>query len=188
MPGMRPPMSPRGRVPIALAVLCLPVASPATPQIPSDVSLGGGARFVPDGPAGVFSLGLRADVLFGGRGPYVPRVGPFVALRTDNFSDLVPAAGVSLLLPVSSGFPLVLSAGGALDVSPASPRAGVLARLWWGGRSYNYHSVYGLTVGLWAEARYFPDARSTADLVGGVDIDLEVFALPFILLYNWVAR
>ncbi len=159
----------------------------ANPQITSDLSVGGGARFTSRGAEGVFSLALRADVLFGGAGPYVPRVGPFVAVRSDNLGDIAPSAGLSFLLPVSSTYPLVISAGGVMDVRASTDLAGVVTRVWWGGRSYNYNAPYGLTVGLWAEGRYFPSDGSS-DLIAGLDIDLEVFAMPVILIYNWLAH
>ena len=175
---------------LVLAWVGAPARVLATPQVTSDLSVGGGARFVPGATPGVFSMALRADVLFGPPGPYVPRVGPFVSVRTDDFNDLVPAAGVSFLVPLTSTTPLVLSVGGAVDLTAPS-RAGVLGRLWWGSRSYNYHFAYGLTVGVWVEGRYLPahgNGTDTADLIAGADFDLEVFSLPFILFYNWVAR
>jgi hypothetical protein len=152
--------------------------------VTSDLTLGGGARLSPEGQReGLFAFGARADVLFGGRGPHVPRVGPYLSVRTDDFSDLSLSLGASVLLPVTSTFPVVLSAGAVGRALAGEPAFGVSGRLWWGTRSYNFHSVYGMTAGLWVEARVFLTEPST-DVVAGVDLDLEAFALPWIFLWN----
>lgn len=167
--------------------LLAPSGARATPQITSALGVGGGGRHTSaQGFVGVFSMALRADVLFGGRSPYAARVGPFVSLRSDAFEDLTAGAGASVLLPVSEAFPIVVSLGGAVDFTANTPRPAVLARLWWGTRSYNYHSPYGLAIGVWVEARRFFDDAETTDVVGGVDIDLEVFALPIAFLVGWL--
>jgi len=93
-----------------------------------------------------------------------------------------------VLLPITSTFPIVVSAAAVLDFAAATDRLGGLARLWWGTRSYNYHSAYGLTAGVWVEARYFPAIQGAGDVIAGIDIDLEVFSLGWILLYNWIAH
>lgn len=171
---------------LSILSLAAPSRALATPQVTSAVSVGGGARDrAPGGWVGVFSLALRADVLFGPATPYAARVGPFVSVRSDAFDDLVPAAGVSVQLPVSATFPLVASAGVGLDVTTASPNAVVLGRLWWGTRSYNYHAVYGIAAGLWVEARRFVGEPSRTDVIVGIDVDLEVFALPVAFLVGW---
>ena len=171
---------------VALSLLA-PARALATPQFTSALGVGGGARTTSaQGFVGVFSMALRADVLFGARTPYAARVGPFVSLRSDAFEDLTAAAGVSVQVPVSEAFPIVVSLGGAVDFTASPARPAVLARLWWGTRSYNYHSPYGLAIGVWVEARRFFDDAQTTDVVGGVDIDLEVFALPIAFLVGWL--
>ena len=56
--------------------------------------------------------------------------------------------------------------------------------IWMGSRSYNFDSVYGLAAGLFVEGRWGLGDGQQADILGGVQADLEIFALPFVLLYN----
>jgi hypothetical protein len=159
-------------------------------EVTSQASVGGGARFddPPRGTTGAFTMALRADVIVGRTGPRTWGVGPFLSVRTDGFTDVAPALGVSLLLPVAEALPLVLSAGGALRIDATGVAPGALERLWWGARSYNYQSAYTLAAGIFVEARQFITESHTIDVVGGADVDLELIALPFIALYTWIFR
>jgi hypothetical protein len=102
---------------------------------------------------------------------------------SEDFASLTVTLGTSALLPVTTAFPVVLSAGVVGRALPGEPAFGLSGRAWWGTRSYNFHSAYGLTAGLWLELRHLPSERST-DLLVGADLDLEAFVLPWILLYN----
>lgn len=176
---------------LAAALALVPGAAWAYPQWSAAVTLGGGARVAPEARReGLFLAGLRADVLFGERTVRSARVGPFLAAYTLDFDALVAAAGVSVLAPVSTTTPLVLSAGVAWDVLGAPPdRAPValLGRVWWGSRSANLHARYGMAAGLWLEARWSPDGGAV-DVVAGLDGDLAFLSLPLVALWNWVTR
>ena len=115
-------------------------------------------------------------------------VGPYVSARSDNFADLAPSLGASLLLPTGETFPFVLSAGIVGRYDPTGFAFGALERLWWGTRSYNHHSTYVLSAGFFVESRQFNDGDRTVDFVGGIDIDLEIVIIPYLLLYNWLFR
>jgi hypothetical protein len=82
----------------------------------------------------------------------------------------------------------VLSAGGALRIDAQGVSVGALERLWWGVRSYNYHAPYSLSVGVFVEARQFPGPQGDFDVVAGADLDLQVFALPWLMLYTWIFK
>ncbi len=169
-------------------VCALPRAALGYTQWSAAVSLGGGGRVTPqERSEGLISLGLRADALFSPRSPLAVGVGPFLALRTDDFEDFTVALGASLKVPTTSTLPFVFSFGGVVDLTAADPLegTGILGRVWWGSRSMNYHSSYGMAVGLWVDARYFP-ATGTTDVVAGIDGDLAFAAIPFILLYEWI--
>ncbi len=155
----------------------------------SQLSLSGGFRCDLRGClAGVFSLALRVDVLYQ-PGPRAWGIGPFVSTRTDNFADIAPALGASLLVPISETFPFVVSAGGALRVDAAGVSGGPLERVWWGVRSFNYHTPYVLSGGLFAEARQLAiGANAGWDMVFGIDADLELLAIPWMALYTWAFR
>jgi hypothetical protein len=169
----------------ASALLVAPAAA-AYPQWTLGLTLGGGARLAPPAEREVLIVAaVRAEATFGARTPYAWRAGVFGAVGTTDFVTMEVAAGGILHIPVSASFPLLLSAGAIADVAPSQGRLGVLGRLWWGSRSLNYHSSYGMAAGLWVEGRYRPD-EGTADVLAGVDLDLRVLTLPFVVLAGWI--
>jgi hypothetical protein len=176
---------------LAAALALTPRSAAAYTQWSAAVSLGGGGRLLPDARReGLVLAGLRVDALFGPRAIGVTRVGPFVSAYTLDFDALVVNAGVSLLAPISTTTPLVFSAGVTWDVLGAPPDVvplGLLGRVWWGSRSTNLHSNYGMAAGLWLEARWSPDGGAV-DVLAGLDGDLAFLALPGILLWNWITR
>jgi hypothetical protein len=88
-----------------------------------------------------------------------------------------------VLLPITEAFPLVLTPSFALRWDGASWAPGASGRLFWGVRSHNYHGVYALSIGLWVEARHFFEPQGTTDIAAGIDVDLQVLAIPFVALY-----
>jgi hypothetical protein len=166
-----------------------PLRAPRAIEITSQLSPAGGFRCDQRGCiAPVFSLALRVDILHR-PGPRAFGVGGFLSTRTDNFADISSALGVSVLLPVSPTFPLVLSAGGAGRYDAMGLSGAALERVEFGPRSYNYQFAYVLSGGLFAEARqWIVGANGGYDFVFGIDADLELMAIPFIMLYTWIAR
>jgi hypothetical protein len=132
------------------------------------------------------TLGLRSELLLGraregdfGLGPYAE------VLTTSGFSDLQLGAGLTLLLPVHSDLPLLVSAGGYLGASEAwGWEPGLAGELFWGSHSYNYHSFYALDAGLFVAGRYALGASQDVTLLVGARVDLELIALPFLLLWG----
>lgn len=132
-----------------------------------------------------FSLGGRGDVLFFRERNADAGLGPYVELLTTSFSDVQLGAGASALLPVHDYLPLVVSAGGyARHTGPHGWEPGVASSLFWGSRSYNFHGSYGLAAGLLLEGRFgLGESKETA-LILGAQVDLAVFALPFLIGYE----
>jgi hypothetical protein len=174
---------------VALSLAAAPATARAYTQWAAALTLGGGGRLLPEQRReGLVSLGLRADVLFGPRDPFHARVGPFAAAWSDDFESAVVAVGGSVLLPTSTTTPFVLSVGAMYTLTEVERLGlGVLGRVWWGSRSLNYHASYGMSAGLWLEARYTPDA-GTVDVIAGIDGDLAFISLPAVLLWNWITR
>ncbi len=56
--------------------------------------------------------------------------------------------------------------------------------VFFGSRSYNFHSFYGLTAGIFAQTRWVPASPATLDLVFGAQIDAEILALPAIWIFE----
>ena len=177
---------------ILAAQLATTSATPPPPravETTSQLSIAGGFRcdvrgcLVP-----VFSLGLRVDVLYH-PGPRAYGVGAFLSTRSDNFADIAPTLGASLLLPVTEAFPIVVSAGGALRIDSVGVAGGPLERVWFGARSYNFQTPYVFSGGAFVEGRQFvAGANSGWDVIFGFDGDLEILAIPWIALYTWIAR
>jgi hypothetical protein len=169
-----------------LAIAWAPDAA-AGPQATAGLTVGGVVEDVagPSGATGAFHLGARASVLFlRDRGTDMA-VGPYLDVATASFDDVDLGGGAEWLIPVRDDLPLVLSAGGFWregDGRSWSP--GMESTVFFGSRSYNFHSWYGLAAGLFGQSRWIPSSPSTLDLVFGVQIDGELLALPVLLLYE----
>jgi hypothetical protein len=143
-----------------------------------------------------FHLGLRGDVLFGRSSNQSFGLGPYAELLTNGFDEIQFGGGVSGLLPIIDTFPLVLSAGGYGRAAAASAflesqtpgpfgvEGGLAGSLFWGSRSYNFHSSYVMTAGLLTELRYgLGPSRETSILVSA-QIDFAILTLPAVFLIN----
>ena len=117
-------------------------------------------------------------------------LGPYVETLTVAFETFEVGGGLSWLIPLSEHFPLVLSAGmharGYEGPVPGSWawEPGVDASLFFGSRSLNFGSLYGLAGGLFVEGRWGLGDGRQADLLFGAAVDFELLAMPFILLVN----
>jgi hypothetical protein len=156
----------------------------AEPQMSVGLTVGGGAADLRTTPRAVFHLGIHGDVLFFRKRDRDMAFGPYVEALTAAFDTFEVGGGVSWLIPVTETVPFVLSAGAHARGGVGGWFPGVSTTLWGGSRSLNFDSIYGLAIGLFVQGRYgFGDARQ-ADVIGGLQIDGEVFALPFLLLAN----
>ena len=154
------------------------------------LTIGGGATDLRlGGPRAAFHLGGRADVLFLRSRNREMGVGPYVDVATAAFDSLETGGGVEWLVPLTESLPMVLSAG----MFERHTRAfgwepGTEATIFVGSRSHNFTSWYGLAAGLFVQGRYgFGDGHQ-ADLLAGAQIDLSLFAYPFILAYEALRR
>jgi hypothetical protein len=130
-------------------------------------------------------LGARGDVLLLRSNPRQMGVGPYVDVATGGFESIDAGAGVSWLLPLLEDVPLVLSGGGfARNGQERTWAPGLEGTLFAGSRSFNYHSVYGMALGFFAQSRWIPASPATLDVVLGVQLDLEVLALPVLFVIN----
>ncbi|WP_437576592.1 hypothetical protein [Sorangium sp. So ce887] len=171
-----------------LGVVLVHGTARAEPQASVGVTLGlGGAgleRRLWD--TTVFHAGLRGDVLFGRTANDDFGVGPYAEVLTHAFDELQAGAGVSTLVPVLDSFPLVLSAGmyGRWSDDAKAVEPGIAAAVFWGVRSYNFHSRYAMSTGLLAQMRLgLGDSKETA-LVLAAQVDLALLGLPFVYLFN----
>ena len=162
----------------------------ARPQISSGVTTG--AAFTDlranNGPRLAYQLGGRLDLLLGRTRPSEMAIGPYLELTTAAFDTFEAGGGLAWLVPTGSTA-FVFSAGGFARTSRFGVEPGAAATVFWGARSYNFHSSYAIAAGLFVQGRYglAGDGRQ-ADALAGVQLDLEYFALPFVFAYEAITR
>jgi hypothetical protein len=92
-------------------------------------------------------------------------------------------------VPVTEDLPLVFSGGVlARNGSGRQWSPGAEGTLFFGSRSYNFHSWYGLAAGAFVQARWLPSSPETVDVVAGVQIDGELLLMPFLFVYTAVTH
>ncbi len=166
--------------------LCLAGAAQADPQASVGVTIGvageGYDRHLWERTA--FHLGLHGDVLFGRTSTSDFGIGPYAEILTHAFDEVQFGGGVSGLLPVLDSFPIVLSAGAYArkGSDPYRLEPGLAGELFWGARSYNFHSSYVLSGGLLAQVRYGLGPSRETSMVIAAQVDLGVLALPVLFL------
>jgi len=89
-------------------------------------------------------------------------------------------------LPVTEYFPLGLSAGAYARKSELGWEPGLAARLFFGSRSYNFHSSYGIATGLLAGVDYGLGDSKEILIVIALQLDGLLTTLPFVAAYEWV--
>jgi hypothetical protein len=176
------------RAAAAIAVLLLSRAALADPQGTAALTIGvagvGADRAFWQDTA--FHLGGRGDVLFGRSGPYELGLGPYAEVQTQGFDDLQLGGGASLLVPVVDYLPLVFSAGAYGRAADGSVEPGVTGQVFWGSRSYNYHSAYGMSAGLSLQLRAGLGDQGATSVVAAAHLDLVAMSLPFVFLLTAV--
>jgi hypothetical protein len=109
--------------------------------------------------------------------------GPYVEAGTLSFHNLDAAAGAEWLIPLRDELPLVVSVGALVrDGGGRSWASGVESSVFFGSRSYNFHSWYGMATGLFVQTRWIPGPQATVDAIFGVQIDAELLVMPALLL------
>lgn len=171
----------------ATGLLLGPRAALADPQASVGVTAGAAIEDVvaPRSPFGAFHLGLRGDVLFLRSEPRQMGLGPYVDVATEGFSNLDAGGGASWLIPALEDLPLVLSAGAfARNGQQRSWAPGLEGTVFLGSRSYNFHSDYGMAFGFFGQTRWVPSTPAVLDVVMGVQLDLELLALPVLFVFE----
>jgi len=185
------PSRPSWRWTLAVALAALVVCAPgrvahAEPQASVGLTIGaaGEAYGRQWWKRTAFHLGLHGDILFGRSSTSGFGVGPYAEVFTHAFDSIQFGGGVSGLLPVIDAFPIVLSAGayGRKGSDKYGVEPGVTGQLFWGSRSYNFHSKYVLSGGLLAQLRYgLGPSRETA-IVIAAQVDVVLLAMPILFL------
>ena len=179
----------RSAIAATLTVLTTAANAAAAPQISGGVTSGLALTDLraSNGPRVAYHLGGRFDCLWLRERAGTMAFGPYVDVATEAFDTFQGGGGVEWLVPAGDTA-FVFSTGGFARTSRFGVNPGVEATIFWGSRSFNYHSVYGLGVGLFAQGRWgFGDGKQ-ADAIFGAQVDLEYFALPFLFAYEAIAH
>jgi hypothetical protein len=170
--------------------VCLAATSAeAAPQASVGLTIGPAVTDLHTAPGVELHLGGRADLLFFRRREADMAVGPYVDLATAAFDTVEAGGGVEWLLPVTREVPFIVSVGALERHAPGLGwNPGIESTLFIGSRSYNFDSVYSICAGGFLQGRYGVGDSRQADIILGAQIDLEVFALPFIALYTALAH
>jgi hypothetical protein len=140
-----------------------------------------------NGPRAAYHLGARLDLLLLREKPRDMAVGPYVEVLTAAFDTFECGGGIAWLVP--TGATAFVFSGGAFGrTSRFGWEPGVAGTIFWGSRSYNFHSAYAVGVGLFAQGRYGLGDGKQADAIFGVQLDLEYLALPFVFAYEALAH
>jgi hypothetical protein len=185
----RPWVGVLGAVAAFVATLGATLPAEARPQITGIATTGMGLTDLraENGPRVAYHLGARLDLLFLRNGPRDMAIGPYFDVVTAAFDTFESGGGIAWLVPTgSTGF--VFSAGGFARTSRFGWEPGTSASIFWGSRSYNFHSSYALAAGLFAQGRYGLGDGKQADVIFGVELDLQYLALPFVFAYEAVSH
>lgn len=179
-----------GSLGVTLAVATSTGAAHATPQVSAGLTTGAALTDMraDNGPRLAYHLGGRLDVLLLRDRPNTMALGPYVDVATAAFDTFETGGGLEWLVPAwDTAF--IFSGGAFARTSRFGWEPGVAAGLFWGSRSFNYHSTYSLGLGLFLQGRYgLSNVGQQADAILGVQIDLQYLALPFLFAYEAITR
>ena len=173
----------------AVALFATSTRASAAPQLSAGVTSGVGLTDLraSNGPRIAYHLGGRFDCLFLRERAGTMAFGPYLDIATEAFDTFQGGGGVEWLVPAGDTA-FVFSTGAFARTSRFGVNPGLEATVFWGSRSFNYHSVYGLGVGLFAQGRWGSGEGKQADAILGAQVDLEYFALPFVFAYEAIAH
>ncbi len=124
---------------------------------------------------------IRADLLLLRERSRGFDLGPSLRLGSASFDDVRLDAGLTLLLPVTESFPVLLEAGPHLR---KFSEAGVFGSVFFGLRSFNHYGSYEMSTGLVVLAqRSFAEGTPSALWIAA-RIDGAWLTLPFVLAAN----
>ncbi len=177
---------------IAAALVAHATVARADPQTSFGITFGDGITNLRDGsgPRNAIHAGIRGDLLFLRSRENQMALGPYVEVLTERFNSLDAGGGLEWLLPAFPAFPFVVSAGSFVRNAEGygGYQPGVAAALFFGPRSFNFDSTYGMANGIYVQTRYGLGDAKQADLLFGIQIDFEILALPWIFTYEAIAH
>ncbi|MBN9160576.1 MAG: hypothetical protein J0I07_06415 [Myxococcales bacterium] len=185
-------MSRGTRIAVVVAGLLSLVAAraEAAPQVSAGLTTGAGLTDLraSNGPRLAYHLGGRLDVLLLRDRAGTMALGPYVDVATAAFDTFESGGGIEWLVPAGDTA-FIFSAGAFARSSRFGWEPGAAGTIFWGSRSFNYHSTYSLGLGLFLQGRYgLAGEGRQSDAILGVQIDLQYLALPFLFAYEAITR
>lgn len=162
----------------------------ATPQVGAGLTTGVALTDLRTerAPRLAYHLGGRFDVLLFRERPNTMAIGPYIDVATAAFDTFETGGGLEWLVPTGEAA-LILSAGAFARTSRFGWEPGAVGTVFWGSRSFNYHSTYSPGLGLFLQGRYgLSSVGKQADAILGVQLDLQYIALPFLFAYEAATR
>ena len=162
----------------------------AAPQISAGLTTGAALTDVraENGPRVAYHLGGRLDMLLLRERANTMAIGPYIDVATAAFDTFETGGGLEWLVPAGDTA-FIFSGGAFARTSRFGWEPGAAGTIFWGSRSFNYHSAYSLGVGLFLQGRYgLAGAGRQGDAILGVQIDLQYLALPFLFAYEAITR
>lgn len=176
---------------IAFGVIVATCSSEATAHPQISVSTTQGLALTDfradNGPRLAYHLGGKFEALFLRDKPRDMAFGFYADVATEAFDTFEVGGGLSWLVPTQATA-FVFSAGGLARTSSFGWEPGLSTTIFWGSKSFNFHSVYCVGAGLFAQGRYGLGDGHQADAIAGVQIDLAYLALPAIFIYEAIRR
>ena len=173
-----------------VTLAALPSPALAAPQVSAGLTTGAALTDMraDNGPRLAYHLGGRLDVLLLRDRANRMAVGPYVDVATAAFDTFETGGGLEWLVPAGDTA-FIFSGGAFARTSRFGWEPGVAGTIFWGSRSFNYHSTYSLGLGLFLQGRHgLSSAGRQADAILGVQIDLQYLALPFLFAYEAITR
>lgn len=170
---------------VSLAASLAASSAHADPQLSGAVTTGLALTDLraSNAPRLAYHLGGRFDALFLRDRAEQMALGPYVDVATEAFDTFEAGGGLEWLVP-AGGPAFVFSAGAFARTSRFGVEPGMAGTIFWGSKSYNYSSLYGIGAGLFLQGRCgFGDGKQT-DAILGVQIDLEYLALGPLLVWE----
>ena len=126
---------------VVVSVMSASVPARAEPQFSAGLTLGPAFRHLRTGPVKpALHLGGRFDVLFLRTSQRDMGLGPYVDVGTSGFDSFEGGGGLEWLIP-AGGTSFILSGGAEARVAGGRTEPGATWGLFWGSRSYNYHTL-----------------------------------------------
>ncbi|MFH1434795.1 MAG: hypothetical protein ABIJ56_03670 [Pseudomonadota bacterium] len=139
---------------------------------------------------GLYHLGGHVNMFFNRKRPGTWAGGIALTVGSFDMKYFMAGAGVAVLIPITSLFPLLLEVFPAYIRGRGRNSMGVGGRLWWGILSFNYHDTEEATAGIYMimQRSVWGDGEKEWLAVWGIDFSFHIFGLLWGLVWQSIYR